>query len=143
MGILADLFVASPHDAPEYEELHADKRALAGRFEVAQHGGFTDLEFRTLWAIVAGEKFDVGRHMLEDTSPSRNGAKWLFRFPEAFVDLLADIDATSLARAAVAWAKTDELQCDPGDVEHVVVNLHRLAASARRSGRSMYLWGSL
>jgi hypothetical protein len=143
MGILSDVFVSTPQDATSYEKLKGEKNGLAGRFEVAHHSGFSDRDFGLLWAIVAGEKFRIDRHLLERTTPSTGGETWLWRFPTSFVDLLAGIDATSLARAAVAWARSDEIQCDPGDVEPVVVSLHRLATSARRSGRSLYLWGAL
>ena len=56
MGILADLFVADPADASSYEA-SIGGTPPAGRFEVRQLGGFTQLELEILWAILDGEEW--------------------------------------------------------------------------------------
>src|ERR1044071_872060 len=62
MGLQTDLFVGSIDDARNY-----DGEATTA-LERDQPGGLTNLEFETLWAIVANEAWDVKRHALEEVA---------------------------------------------------------------------------
>jgi hypothetical protein len=140
MGLLTDIFVATPEDALKYESL-APGELPPGRFEVVNFKGLTDLEFGTLWAILAGEAFDMDRHALEALTPG--GETWLFGFPSAFVERLAGLGAADTTSAAAAWAATEELQWDPSETEEVLVELVRLARRSKSTSKGLYFWGSL
>lgn len=66
MGILSDLFVAEPPDAPSYESLQLSGKLPAGRFERVQFQGLTDLNFSILWAFLESQEWDVKTHVLEE-----------------------------------------------------------------------------
>jgi hypothetical protein len=144
MGIQADLFVAAPEDALRYDALvDGDTPLPPDAFVRVQSGGFTPLEPEMLWAILLGEPWDPERHLLEHTTVASNGERWLCRFPDQFVSLLAGMDEATMERAAEAWSDTEELQCDPDELAPVLRDLQRLAALAREKQKSLYLWGSL
>lgn len=143
MGILADLFVADPKDAITYEALQLKGAITPDKFDRAEFKGLTDLEFGTLWAILQNEEWNVKSHCLETISLEGQGETWLFRFPEPFLSRLSSLDSSEIGRAAKAWAATEELQCEPSDIEPVIRELARLAKAATRDGKGLYLWGSL
>lgn len=142
MGILADVFVATPDDALRYEDVFMDEGDMSP-FERVEYNGFTSLEFGTLWAIVDGVEWDVARHTLSMVRAGDEGETWLERFPEDLVTSLAAVSEPSIAKIADAWGKTEELQCDGAELRPVIDDLRRLAQSSKRSGKGMYLWGSL
>jgi hypothetical protein len=143
MGILCELFVADPADAPLYED-EADDVESAAEFERVQLSGLTQLEFETMWAITEGRPWDAATHALEVVGePERDAESWLFRFPPAFVTRLANLSAPEVASITVQWARTEEINCAPQEVEHVVRSLVDLAGLAVASKRGLYLWGSL
>ena len=76
MAILADIFVSSPTDAPNYESLQSTGQ-LGRALEVVQFKGLTNLEFGILWAIIEGKEFDFGRHALD---------RWLRKAKRGFFD---------------------------------------------------------
>ena len=141
MGILADLFVAHPADAPGYEEQLKNRDALQKRFERVEFKGLTDLEFSTLWALLKGEEWDLEKHALEEVTPAGN--TWLFRFPSSFVQQLTSIDERRISDVSIPWAATEELQWEPSEAKEVVVELVRLARVAKSSSKGLFLWGSL
>jgi hypothetical protein len=111
VGILADLFVATRDDALRYEEAQDSPEFEPERYEIAQYGGVTSLEFGTLWAILEGAPWNVERHMLTNLAHGEGGETWLDEFPAEYVALLAASDEASLVSAADAWGNIDELQC--------------------------------
>jgi hypothetical protein len=144
MGILADFIVASPEDALRYEEIaESDALPPPGRLDRVEYGGFTPLEPEFLWAVLRQEPWDPERHGLEEVQITDGGESWLFRFPDEFTQLIAGMDEATLRRAGEAWAATEQLNCDPEDLEPVLRDLKRLAELARASSRGLYLWGSL
>jgi len=138
MGILCNVFVAKPSQALAYR----GSPAAAG-IEVERFGGFTELEFGTLWAILEGVDWDVKRHMPERLWRSEDGESWICRFPDPLVTLLADASDGAIAAAAAKWAATDEISGDAATTQPIIEKLHRLASSARSTGREVYQWGSL
>src|SRR6185312_5365306 len=121
MGMLADSFVARDDEAKSFDSTSWPKDDL---FE---SGGLTDLELSTLWTILDGrvweaEILDEFTHLEED-----QGDEWLVRLPDAFVAKLADATPAEMDVARKAWAATEEIACDPGQLVPVTSNLQRLA----------------
>ncbi len=142
MGILADVFVASPEDAEHYENaLHA---AQAQRFERVPFSGVTPPEFQQLWAMLDNADFDASRHVLEDLTAGGADESWLYRFPDGFVQGLAAIDDARLDDLVQSWCDLDELlDADPDKVLRGLAAIRQLSRSALASGRGLYLWGSI
>jgi hypothetical protein len=145
VGILADIFICDPADAPEYEKrLRAGGMATDSRYQRVEYNGVTGLEFGTLWALLENRFWDVQRHMLDDLAYGKSDETWLNQFPEGFVSLLAAMDDEALKQIAARWSKTDELHgTNPSDLLPILVDLKRLALAAKATKRQLYLWGSL
>jgi hypothetical protein len=147
MGILADFFVASPEDALRYEsELHKvrDTSEMPGdRFERVEYKGFTGLELGMLWAIAVGEEWDLDRHMPANLDHGEEGETWLDEFPPELISVLASIRDQDVQSLAEAWGGTEELACEGSLLVPAIEDLRRLALSAQKQGKGMYLWGSL
>jgi len=144
MGILADFFVATPDDALKYAAPGSfQDAALKLRVAPVEYKSFTTVEIGTLWAILANEEWSVAKHDLIDESLEGEEESWLFRFPPALVELLADATDKELSLANAKWATTEELNCAPSDLLPVTLDLQRLAKTSVATGNPMYLWGSL
>ena len=146
MGILSDFFVATPDQAARYasridEDDEGD--AITALLNPLQLKGLTGLEMGTLWAILEGVEWDVGRHMLESIPTGEDAESWLDRFPDELTRLLARTNASAIESACAAWADTDELRCSPSDVLPVLRDIQALTIQAEQQGRSVYLWGCL
>jgi hypothetical protein len=145
MSILCDLFVAVPSDASKYGDRFDDPEWGAD-VESESFGGLTQLNFEILWAIVEGRPWDPSTHSFEwvGDPPQGQAETWTFRFAPAFAGQLAALkDPRAIAEITQQWARTEELNCDPGELTEVVDALLRLARSAEASGRGLFLWGSL
>lgn len=140
MAVLSDIFVSLPPVAGQYDPVKNSK-GKGQLFEVVQYKGLTNLEIGTLWAIMDSEEFDFDKHALESIKPQES--TWLFRLPDPLVQRLAGLSSESIAAIAPVWADTEELQWAPSEAEEVIVDMVRLAKSARSQSKSMYLWGSL
>jgi len=147
MSILADIFVSTPEAANDYAASHLRGRpAHITKYQPVEYNGLTSLEFGTLWALIAGEEWDVKKHMLEEVSYGEGNESWLCRFQSPLVGLLAGLTDADIDRFAAAWAKTEELEISGatgGDVRPIIIDLRRLAIAAQASNRGLYLWGSL
>jgi hypothetical protein len=145
MGILADIFVASPDAASDYAASQLRGRAAhIAKYQPAEYKGLTSLEFGTLWALIAGEDWDVKKHMLEEISYGDGNESWLCRFPEPLVVLLAALTDAQVDKYAAAWSKTEEMSgSTASDLRPIIVDLRRMARASTSSGKDMYLWGSL
>jgi hypothetical protein len=143
MGILADIFVATPEVAASYDAMTLTPkfRKMPDRVE---YGGLTGVELGKLWAILADKTWSVKTHMLETVTTYNGGEQWLLRFPTPFVELLAALPKNRVKQIATAWAETDELAgWGLSPVQKVLNDLVRLSKSASSSGRGLFLWGSL
>ena len=147
MGILADLFVATPPEAAVYEEtLLRDNVAVEERYNPAHFRGLTDLNFSILWAILLDEKWDLKRHSLTTIVLEEPGETWLFQFPQPFCEKLAALPDDDLRRLSQAWVATEELSLDGWTLDDVVPVLERLRELSKRSldsGEFLFLWGSV
>jgi hypothetical protein len=142
VGILTELFVSDEQGARAYDS-DAGDRTAAKNLERSEFTGLLDLNFSILWAILEDKPWDIEVHALEERALSDDGERWLFRFPDKLVQKLAALDQPTLAKAAAAWSQTEELHCQPGDVQPVIVALVALSRSALAGGKNLYLWGSL
>ena len=146
MGMLADFFVATRQDALHYAKRDADAdegEDIRIRLAPAEYKGFTGLEIGTLWAIFEGAEWEVDRHMPESLFLGEESASWLEEFPSELIQLLANATSEDVAKAASAWAITEELNCSPGDLAPVVADLQSLSRKAIAEGKAVYLWGCL
>ena len=144
MGILCDLFLAEPADAPDYEASFDDEEA-ADKFEVVTLGGLTQLQFEILWAITEGRPWSPETHAFDwvGDPPEGDAESWLFRFAPVFVTRLAGMTDAEVATAATKWAGTEGMDCTAEEIAPVVKSLVELARSGVASNRGLYLWGSL
>jgi len=135
MGLLTELFVAADADAKTYDH------TSAARFKSVKLGGLTNLEFETLWAILAKQEWSPDTHALGDVASS--DSTWTFKFPRAYIDTFRAVDARAISEAAKSWAATEELSCDPADIEPVIEQLVSLARSLDERNASLFVWTSL
>lgn len=147
MGILADLFVATPPEAAVYEEtLLRSSAAAEEQYDPAHFRGLTDLNFSILWAMLAEEEWDLRRHALTTITVEEPGETWLFQFPQPFCEKLAALSDEEVRNVSQAWAATEELALDRwtvDDVLPVVERLRELSKRAINSDDALFLWGSL
>ena len=135
MSVLADLYVSTDTDAPSYDTTQSLPDS-----DRAQGKSLTPLELSTLWAILQGREWDVS--MMNDFQCILNedeGERLIHRIPATVVSQLTQCDPEGLKRAASRWAQTDELACDPSDIEPLLETLIRLAHRAQETGKNLYL----
>jgi hypothetical protein len=135
MGLMTELFVAGEDEARSYNH------SSAGRFHSVQLGGLTNLEFESLWAILAAEKWNAKTFALDKVASTEG--TWTFRFPLEYIERLRGLDSAGVSDAAKSWAATDELLCKPAELEPVITKLVSIARSIRDEDRGLFLWFSL
>jgi hypothetical protein len=135
MGLMTELFVARDEEAKTYDH------TSAGRFSSLQLGGLTNLEFETLWAILAAKEWSAETHALHEVASTKG--TWTFKFPEVYLDRLRRLEPTAISAAATSWAATDEVSCEPAEVEPVIAQLASIARSLSGGDRGLFLWTSL
>lgn len=147
MGILSHFFIATPEQAERYARWVEEKdegAEIQAMLQPREWKRFTGLEFGTLWAILEGETWDIKKHLLEHVQHDEQGEWWLERFPPRLAELLRILDEGQRSVVLEKWAGTDELRCDPVELEPVLSDLQDLASRLQPNGnRSLYLWGSL
>tara|TARA_R110002049_G_C9050517_1_gene553482 strand:+ start:612 stop:1055 length:444 start_codon:yes stop_codon:yes gene_type:complete len=147
MGILADLFVATPPEAAVYEEtLLLDFAAVEEQYDPAHFRGLTDLNFSVLWAMLADEEWDLKKHALTTITLEEPGETWLFQFPQPFCEKLAALSDEEVRSVSQAWAASEELTLDRWTVDDVLPVVERLRELSKRaiySDNALFLWGSL
>jgi len=147
MGIIADIFVATPEAAADYEASQLRGRsAHIEKYQPAEYKGLTPIELSKLWALIASEKWNIEKHMLTEVSFGDGHESWLLSFPDPFVRLLANLNDKQVDQYAVEWAKIEAFQIADStstDIRPIVVDLRRMAKLAMTTGKPMYLWGSL
>ena len=147
MGILADVFVATPPEAAVYEEtLLRDVASAEAQYEPVHFYGLTDLNFSVLWALLLEEEWDLQRHALTTIRLEEPGETWLFQFPQPFCEKLAALSDEELRGVSEAWAASEELTLDRWTVDDVILVIERLRELSKRALNSdddLFLWGSL
>ena len=134
MGLMSDFIVATPEEAARYPD-----GDLACRL---QSTGFTGLELGALWALLAGEPWDVHRHTLELVGDHGREGPWLMRFPAPLIAQLAALSPVAVAPVAAAWVATEATDGfeEAGAVE-LIRELQALARNAlmQAPARTLYL----
>ena len=142
--MLADFFVAAPGEALRYANRHEDPdegEEIEHLLNPAQYKSITGVELGTLWAILEGSAWNVEKHMPEDIHFGDDADSWRYRFPGELTNLLANTDEHGLASAAKAWAKTEELDCNPDDLKPVLDDLRAVAQQEKSKEKYSDLWG--
>jgi hypothetical protein len=136
MGVLADIYVSrDDQQAVQYDS------APESFPEREQFTNFTVLEISTLWAAIRDTAWDVAS--LDDFSNLLvidGGERTIHRFPKALSDDLARLTPQQIATASQKWAATDEMRCQPSDVQPIVEGLVRLAKRASETSGQVYFW---
>ncbi len=136
MSLLAILYLS--RDDQEAVKYDSDPDVFS---DLERYASFTELELSTLWAEMRGIDWDV---TLLDGFPSvllaDGGARTIHRVPAAMTAELTVLTPEQVSVAATKWATTDELACEPSDVQPIIEGLVRLAKNASETGRSIYLW---
>jgi hypothetical protein len=144
MGLLADFIVATPEDALRYEALMMGEEPLPpDRFQRAEYKGFTSLALEVLWAALDNGEWDPKKHELDHINTGSDESL-LCRFPDALTLSLSQMDDAAIHRVAQIWIRAEQVPGDDAEeLEPVLRDLRHLAAQARQSGKSLYLWGSV
>jgi hypothetical protein len=133
---MTELFLSKPDEARTYGANSSE------RFERAQLGGLTSLEFGSLWAIFEEEPWDQKRHDLPMVTSADD--TWIFRFPDKCIARFERVQPAEITKAASKWAEMEELEgTAPAELEPAIEALVKLARSAKSSGRGLYLWNAL
>jgi hypothetical protein len=145
MGILADLFVATPEAALDYHS-SVDKVALHQKYEIVELRGLTGTELGVLWSILDGKEWNIETHSLKEIQFGENGETWLFLFPNSFVELLRSIDSSRMQTVLLQWVSSEEIALSGAsteDVRTILESLIKVAERSHASNKNMYLWGSV
>jgi hypothetical protein len=121
------LYVSTDADAPFY-----DTTQSLSDSDRAEGASLTTLELSTLWAILEGREWDV--KMMDEFQcvlEEDDGERSIYRLPAALVSKLTLCDTDTLTRATAQWAQTDEIACDPSDIQPLMETLIRLARRAQ------------
>jgi len=136
MAVLADLYIA--RDDQEAVKYDATPDAFGDR---KRYRNFTALELSTLWAIMQGTKWDV---VLIDQFPEllgvEDGERLVHRLPTHMVETLANMTREGVLTSCAKWAATDELRCQPSDVQPIIEGLIQLSRGASATAKGVYLW---
>jgi hypothetical protein len=136
MGILTDIYIASPSTAVAFD---ADRKPF--REVTLSAKGITDLELSTLWAVYRGEEWDV--KLLEDFEQllfRDGGERLVIALPESLVSYLAESDEAKMETVGEQWGQTEEMERHADDVEEYLASLVELAKRARSNQMRLYLW---
>ncbi|MEL7023272.1 MAG: hypothetical protein AAGL69_05955 [Pseudomonadota bacterium] len=147
MGILADLFVATPAEATAYEaSLLQSSPGIEVQYDPKQFRNVTDINFSILYALVEDEPWNLEKHRLKLIHLGDDGESWLFELPRELCEKLAKLSDQELDDLTTAWAATEEFviaQWTASDVAPLTEALRELSKRAIESERGLYLWGSL
>jgi len=136
MSVLSDFYLAEPQHAKSYD---VDQKCP--EIDRAQYKGMTPLELSMLWAITQQKEWDVA---MMDEFPEilvvDGGQRLTYQVPQAAVERFASLSGPEISTAAAAWSQTEELSCEPGDVQPVIEEIVRLSKRGLEMNRSLYLW---
>jgi hypothetical protein len=135
-SVLADIYLSTnDHEAIGYDI------APDTFLDRVQYTSFTVLELSTLLALMPGVEWDVS---LLDQFPSvlqqDGGERSIKRLPLTMIVDLERVTPQQILDLATKWAATEELACQPSDVQPIIESLARLAKKASASGQSVYFW---
>ena len=136
MSVLSDFYLADPQHSKDY---NIDQKCP--EIDRAQYKGMTPLELSMLWAITEKKEWDVA---MMDEFPEvlivDGGERLIFQVPMEAVQRFASLSETEVGTAAAAWSQTEELACEPNDIQPVIEEIVRLSKRGLETKRNLYLW---
>ena len=140
MGVLTDIVIAHEREAPAV----AGEAAPSRRWTGIDATGVDQVKLATLWGLLSGREFrnEWVAEFVPLYEASEDGP-WVFRVPDALVQLLADVDDGRAPAIAGRWADTEELQLDewePDDARGTIDDLRGLARKARAAATPLLMW---
>ena len=102
--------------------------------EIFEFGGITDLDLSNLFAIVVEEEFDCDLH--ESLPLEEETQVELIEIPSRLLSARAEKTDSELPKIALQWSKTEELSCDPKDLDHILEAL--IAFSNSKGDKNVY-----
>jgi hypothetical protein len=140
MGILCDLFVAAPGQAPQ-DEARMNTARFIKAIEREETKELAGPEFAARGSPTGTKQFDGEKRRLEELSSERSGG--LNRFPRESVKQLASLDPGAIRTIGTSWAATEAPEGPAEAAQELVAGLSRLARLAVSAGRGPCPWGSL
>ncbi|HEX3658862.1 MAG TPA: hypothetical protein VHV55_23920 [Pirellulales bacterium] len=137
MGILTDVYVATPQTAAMYD---TDPRAF--RDVTLEGKGIMEVELSILWALSRNEAWSLELcQQFEEVLSSDGGERIVLKLPDSLVTYLVESSEQAVEAVGVRWAATGEMsQFSQGQIQDYLGRLSALAKLARSDGRSLYLW---
>ncbi len=136
MGLLADFLVGTDEDASRY-----DGGPTVPDSHRASYTGITEIELTTLYLIAQGLPVDPDTtYDFRTVSEADEGEVVTVEILPDLVRRLAGASDEDLMQWAREWAATEELACEPEDLQPVLQDLRRLALVARAEAKAVYLW---
>jgi hypothetical protein len=136
MSVLADIYLSRGDIAAAAYDTEPSNFADRLQFK-----SLTELELSTLWSLLRGVEWDVST--LDHFScvfQLQDGTRMIHRLPVQMVSDLARLKPVDVLAAAAKWAATEELACEPRDVQPIIEDLVRLAQKSCKTSENMYLW---
>jgi hypothetical protein len=69
-----------------------------------------------------------------------DGERLVHRLPSHMVETLAQMTEEGVLASSGKWAATDELRCQPSDVQPIIEGLIQLSRGALARAKGVYLW---
>ena len=134
MSLLATFFISDPANAVRFDQ---DPDSFP---DIAEFRGLTFLEMSTLWAALTGGDWEELMDAMPCLLEADEGRRLIYQLPQEFLQALTSATEDQLRRATVAWAATEEMDCDPREAAPIVSALVALSRKALESGRGVFLW---
>ncbi len=136
MALLSEFYLSSPEAAVQYD---ASRDAFSGTRHKFER--ITDVELSILWSILRDEEWDSDLlDHFEMVFEAGGGDRLIIQLPAEFLDTVAELPEDLVPEAAEVWADTEELQCEPSDVQPVIEALAALGRAAKAGNEKVYLW---
>lgn len=136
MALLSEFYLSTPDAATMYDATRDTFTGPRHKFE-----RITDVELSILWSILRDEEWDSDLlDHFEMVFEAGGGDRIIIQLPKEFIDTVVDLPVDLVGEAAEVWADTEELQCEPGDVQPVIEALATLGRNARDTQENVYLW---
>lgn len=136
MSVLADFYIADRGSAPNYDEAQECDDA-----DRVQSNRITPFELSMLVAILEKKKWDAT--MMDQFSQVLivdGGERLIHEVSPALVEHLSKMRPEEVESAAEAWARMEEMACEPDELRPLLEDLVRLAGRARSTNRQLFLW---
>jgi|HubBroStandDraft_6_1064221.scaffolds.fasta_scaffold337458_1 hypothetical protein len=145
MGMLIDIVVADPADAPRVGASTCPSREFTG----VEAKGIDTVKLTKLHSVLTGRPFDpkfIGNDALRFDA-SEDGP-WVFEVPADLVGQLAQLGAGELTSVANEWSKIEEFSAKYDNwpaaaVHEMLIGLMVLCRKAVAENKVLFMWMSL